>query len=131
MRKLNSDDENAMFGPNGMFSGLSKKIRAAYVLGIIGPMTRNDLSAINDIRNVYAHSPLNTRLTSKKMAERIIWIRMFHLVQKHAPEFTFQECFMQALSLFAMYLCHDHPKKIRPKAHKTTFLGMEAVQLLL
>jgi hypothetical protein len=61
MRRLNSDDESAIFGSNGSLGSFSSKIRLAHAFGIIGPVTRRDLASLNDIRNVFAHAPYNIR----------------------------------------------------------------------
>ncbi len=74
MRQLKADDYNAIFSGTGPLSGLSAKIRVAYGLGIIGPLVRNDLSIINEIRNVFAHAAQNLRLHDNRL-----WLRLARL----------------------------------------------------
>lgn len=57
MRRIDTADDASIFGAIGILSGFSAKIRVAYAFGIIGPRTRHDLAALNDIRNVFAHAP--------------------------------------------------------------------------
>jgi len=71
MRRLKPDDYNAIFGGTGPLSGFSARIRVAYALGIIGPLIRNDLSLINEIRNVFAHAPQNLKLHDNRL-----WMRL-------------------------------------------------------
>lgn len=59
MRRLTSKEEASIFGPSGSLSGFAAKIRIAYAFGIIGPVARKDLAAINEIRNVFAHAAYN------------------------------------------------------------------------
>ena len=43
MRRLSSDDNNALFMAVGPLASFSAKIRLAYALNLIGPVTRRDL----------------------------------------------------------------------------------------
>jgi DNA-binding MltR family transcriptional regulator len=79
MRHLNSDEESAIFGPIGALSGFSSKIRIAYAFGIIGPETRRDLATINDIRNVFAHSPHNISFRDEYLFARLKTIKVIEV----------------------------------------------------
>ena len=80
MRRLKTDDYNAIFSGTGPLSGLSAKIRVAYALGIIGPLVRNDLSIINEIRNVFAHAAQSLRLHDNRLWARLARLNaMSHL----------------------------------------------------
>ena len=74
MRRLKPAEHDAIFGGAGPLSGLSAKVRIAYALGIIGPLVRNDLSTINDVRNVFAHAAQNVRLHDNRL-----WVRLAKL----------------------------------------------------
>lgn len=74
MRRLKPAEHDAIFGGAGPLSGLSAKIRMAYGLGVIGPLVRNDLSTINDVRNVFAHAAQNIRLHDGRL-----WVRLERL----------------------------------------------------
>ena len=74
MRRLKLDDYNAIFSGTGPLSGFSARIRVAYALEIIGPLIRNDLSIINEIRNVFAHAPQNLKLHDNRL-----WMRLERL----------------------------------------------------
>ncbi len=41
---------------NGVLGSFSSKIRLAYAISLLGPLSYSDLLLINDIRNVFAHS---------------------------------------------------------------------------
>ena len=55
---LSKDDERRMFdgASNGVLGSFSSKIRLAYAISLLGPLSYSDLLLINDIRNVFAHS---------------------------------------------------------------------------
>jgi len=139
MRKLTTEDNNALFGPNGALSTMSAKIRMAYSLGIIGPVTRHDLTAINDIRNVYAHSPFDVRLSNKYLQTKVLGIRMFHVVEKHgipelkdkAEEIYAAGYLIYAIACYGTFLSHDRPKRMFFKTQYHTWYGMKGVALKL
>jgi hypothetical protein len=132
LRKLNKEDENMLFGPRGSFGGFASKIRAAYAMGIIGPRTRNDLVAINDIRNVFAHAPYHVKFQwNKKLKNRVLDIHMFQFVRAQHRDLSHQQCFLQTLSLYAMFIARDRHKRIKPPQHQTTFLGYKSRMLLM
>jgi hypothetical protein len=49
----------AIFGSDGILSSLSAKIKMAYAMSLIGPVTRHDLDLIRYIRNEFAHSKIH------------------------------------------------------------------------
>lgn len=55
---LNKEDERRMFdgASRGILGGFAAKIRLAYAINILGPVSYHDLMLINDIRNVFVHS---------------------------------------------------------------------------
>jgi hypothetical protein len=56
MRRLNSDENAALFSGDAPLATLSAKIRMAYALSAIGPKTRDDINALREIRNAAAHA---------------------------------------------------------------------------
>lgn len=143
LRRLSSKDQQAFFGPNGAFSGLASKIRIAYALGIIGPVTRTDLSAINDIRNVFAHSPTHITLANKILKQKVLSIRMFRVAVEYAKDpknrmfkardlpLTPAGYLIHAIGTLAVFIGSDRHKRLPPKKLAITFLGMKGRQLLL
>jgi DNA-binding MltR family transcriptional regulator len=63
---LEPSEFNELFRNTAPLASFGAKIRAAYALGVYGPMTRDDLVVISQIRNVFAHAP---RAISFKMTE--------------------------------------------------------------
>lgn len=147
MHRLNSQDREAMFGPTGHLGTLPAKIRMAFALGIIGPRTRADLLAINDIRNVCAHSvhfwpfsrgslqqkldtvgPLFTVLLEKELREMI-----FHGtdISEHFDKMNEESRYkgsapralVLTIAIYAVFIASDPHKKLPPKRGKTSFYG--------
>jgi hypothetical protein len=83
---LNSQDDAALFGPSGSFGTLASKIRIAYAMGIIGPATRHDLTLINEIINIFAHSPSHLTLANKILKKKVMNMRMFHVAAAYASK---------------------------------------------
>ena len=82
--------------------------QSPYAMGIIGPRTRNDLVAINDIRNVFAHAPYHVKFQwNKKLKNRVLDIHMFQFVRAQHRDLSHQQCFLQTLSLYAMFIARD------------------------
>jgi hypothetical protein len=63
MRKLNTEEMSRLFSFEGIAGTFSAKICVAFAFDLIGPDTRDDLDAIREIRNQFAHS---TQLISFK-----------------------------------------------------------------
>jgi DNA-binding MltR family transcriptional regulator len=89
MRRLSTRDDDTLFGALGVISGFSAKIRLAYGFGIIGPMTRHDLSVINEIRNVFAHSPHPITLGNDALFARVLTINII-------THYTFDKSYLDA-----------------------------------
>ena len=53
----------------GVATSLAEKIYLAYVLGVIGPETRKDLTRIRQIRNVFAHAKRHLDFNMKEIVE--------------------------------------------------------------
>lgn len=53
---LSASENSLIFENNGPISNLWSRVHLAYSLGIIGPITRNNILKLNDIRNVFAHA---------------------------------------------------------------------------
>ncbi len=116
----------------GSFGGMAAKIRCMQAMGIVGPRTRNDLLAINDIRNVFAHAPYHVKFQwNKRLKNRVLDIHMFQYVRQTMHDLTHQQCFLQMLSLYAMFIARDRHKRIKPPQHQTTFLGYKSRMLLM
>ena len=119
LHRLNSQDDAAMFGPNGSIGTLSAKIRMAYALGIIGKVTRADLLAINDIRNVYAHSPLARPLTQQALQQKCLGIRMYGVVYSREPKRDYEEitpagALVKTIGMYAVFIGSDRHKRSPP-----------------
>ena len=65
-----NDERERFFSENGgVASSLAEKILLAYVLGVIGPETRTDLTRIRQIRNVFAHAKRHLEFNMKEIVE--------------------------------------------------------------
>lgn len=61
---------------SGYFRVLRPKIRIAHAMGIIGPVTRKDLTILNEIRNVFAHAPHPVTLKEDRLFKRVLELRV-------------------------------------------------------
>jgi DNA-binding MltR family transcriptional regulator len=128
-RNLNSDDENALFGSTGSLSGFAAKVRMAYALGIIGPMTKKDLLTINDIRNLFAHAPHNITMSNHRLWGKVQTLMFVKYVNEHKG-FTYETIrkrvanrsrgagLMEAMTGYALMLLYrkPFPRKLLPPA---------------
>jgi hypothetical protein len=65
-----SDERDRFFNENGgVATSLAEKIFLAYVLGVIGPETRKDLTRIRQIRNVFAHAKHHLDFNTQEVVE--------------------------------------------------------------
>jgi DNA-binding MltR family transcriptional regulator len=87
MRRLSSDDYNALFTGTAPLAGLSAKIRVAYALGLIGPHAKHDLNTINEIRNAFAHAPHTISLRNERLWARA---KSLHTSQDFLGKSTFR-----------------------------------------
>jgi hypothetical protein len=55
---LSSSELNDLFDGIAPLATAGSKVRLAYALSIIGPVTRDDLNTVFEIRNVFAHAPI-------------------------------------------------------------------------
>jgi DNA-binding MltR family transcriptional regulator len=134
MRRLGSDDENAIFGPIGSLSGFAAKIRLAFALGIIGPITRHDLATINDIRNVFAHSPHNVTFADNSLFARLKLLRVIeaftippgYLSGANGNKLASRESgFQEAAFVYMMMLCTHRFKRVMLPATKSKIWGIQ------
>lgn len=68
---LDPDEQSLLFDGNrgGPLSTFSSKIRVAYAMGIYGPVTRDDLNRIRDIRNAFAHGMIRMDFETKEVVD--------------------------------------------------------------
>jgi DNA-binding MltR family transcriptional regulator len=68
---LNEEDQSKLFdgNQNGPLATFSAKIRLAFALGIIGPMTREDIDRVRIIRNAFAHSMSDIHFSSPEVVD--------------------------------------------------------------
>jgi hypothetical protein len=65
---LNSEQRKMLFEHRGPLGVFSSQIAVAYAMGTIGPITRNDLDLIREVRNGAAHSRKHFRFDHPKVA---------------------------------------------------------------
>jgi len=88
----NSFDEQAFrkdsdaTNPRAVFSGLSKKARFAFHLGLIDASVRHDLDKLNKLRNGYAHERDWKSLDTEKRAQDLL--SQIHLYQRLKSDFA-------------------------------------------
>ncbi len=64
------EERERFFNENGgVATSLAEKIFLAYVLGVIGPETRRDLTRIRQIRNVFAHAKRHLGFNTNEIVE--------------------------------------------------------------
>jgi hypothetical protein len=64
------EERERFFNENGgVATSLAEKIFLAYVLGVIGPETRRDLTRIRQIRNVFAHAKRHLDFNTTEIVE--------------------------------------------------------------
>jgi hypothetical protein len=68
MRALTADDKNNFFMPDRLLGTFGAKINVAYAFKLIGVETYDDLNAIREIRNQFAHKPKVLSLSSAHVA---------------------------------------------------------------
>jgi hypothetical protein len=73
-----------LFAPRGGLSGIEAKIQMAFVLGIFNKETRDNLFALNTIRNRFAHKPEIHSFDSVTLGQLIDKLTLAH--RRHAPE---------------------------------------------
>jgi DNA-binding MltR family transcriptional regulator len=134
MRRLNSDDESAIFGSNGPLGGFASKIRLAFAFGIIGPVTRRDLATLNDIRNVFAHAPHHVTMKNNRLWQKVKGLRIVEAYTQHGSylhesvrkriKLRYRGAgVIEAITTYALMLCHDRPKRVLLPPTKGTFVG--------
>jgi hypothetical protein len=98
------DERDRFFSEGGVTSSLADKIFLAYVLGVIGPKVRADLTRVRQVRNVFAHAKRHVDFSNEQvvnmcvfnMADTELWRR---LIGKSMP--TPREAFVLAVQLIA------------------------------
>lgn len=134
MRRLTSQEEASLFGPNGSLSGFASKIRIAYAFGIIGPVTRKDLAAINEIRNVFAHAAHNITMKNRTLWKKVQALRIVEVFtypggymhedfRKRAKLHHRGAGLIEAITGYVLMLCHDKFKRVLLPPTKGTFVG--------
>lgn len=68
---LSSEDQSMLFdgNRNGPLATFATKIRLAFALGIVGPMTREDIERVRIIRNAFAHSMFDIHFSSPEIVD--------------------------------------------------------------
>jgi hypothetical protein len=66
---LSNDEVDRLTGSEGLIGTLSRKIVLAWVFDLIGPITRDDLDHIRQIRNEFAHTRRPLDFRRKEMAD--------------------------------------------------------------
>jgi hypothetical protein len=124
MRRLNSNDERSLFGPRGSFGGVAAKVRSAYALGLIGPRTRSDLLALNEMRNVFAHAPYSVKFRwNRRLQSRAQGIKLFERWRSWKRELSSEQCLVEVVAFCTMLICRDRPKRQKPAPYQFSFLG--------
>jgi DNA-binding MltR family transcriptional regulator len=89
------------FNTTGPLSTFSSKIRIGYALGIFGPVSRDDLEKIKDLRNAFAHSANHLSFdneTIKKETEALYQVRNATLLT--LAGFTAKQKFIHAVAQY-------------------------------
>jgi len=89
VKNLSKTELDDLFGYPGPLSTLSSKTRVAYAIGMFGIVTRDNLSAVTSIRNLFAHSPT---LISFETREVVIACKKLKVIEayKVAPHLGLQ-----------------------------------------
>lgn len=124
MRKLGSDDYNALFSGTGPLASFSAKTRIAYALEFIGPATRHDLAIINEIRNVFAHAPRKITLKNKSVWDRLLCLKIVSASRKAQMQYplpgksTRKREMVLALAGYACMLGYKRHPRIKSKQYR-------------
>ena len=106
---LRDDADDMLFSNQSpILRDFSEKIRLAYILGIIGPLTMSDLGCIRAIRNAFAHSRRALDFDMQEFKDVIDqistpnrWARIMKGNKNHDQrEIFIQTCFQLTLFLF-------------------------------
>jgi DNA-binding MltR family transcriptional regulator len=135
MRRLTPDEDRAIF--NGALSSFAVKVRIAYAFGIIGPVTRRDLTLINEIRNVLAHSPHNVTLRNEELFQKVLNLRVISVFvergylhgNKRKLLENRQEGLHEAMVAYMMMLCVDKPRRAMLPPTRGTMWGLKGSTL--
>jgi len=92
----------------GSISAFSMKIKLAYALGVMENKVKKELTLIKNIRNVFAHSPINARFSTQKIADACEHLFICKEVQfggllGPAPQ-TAKHKYAKSIELLYMYL---------------------------
>ena len=98
------DEREKFFTEGGVATSLAGKIFLAYVLGVIGPKIRADLTRVRQVRNIFAHAKRHIDFSNEQvmkmcvfnMADTELWKR---LIGQSTP--TPREAFVLAVQLIA------------------------------
>jgi DNA-binding MltR family transcriptional regulator len=128
-RKLSQSDRDAIFSGTGSLAGLSSKIRTAYALGIIGQKTRQDLSTINQVRNILAHTPMQITFNNRAVRSAIEGLHLQQASNRHQSSFKSprtvtksdqQQAILATVATYVLMLNWDKPPRRPYIARRST-----------
>lgn len=85
-RRLTKELEKEVFDFNGPLGTLSSKIKLAYVLGLLGKQTYQDLQRLRKLRNEVAHGSHDFRLHDPRVMTIIEQFNTFKYAAQNVPE---------------------------------------------
>lgn len=101
LRKLNSEEHAALFGPDNPLGSFSGKIKIGYALGIYERPTRKDLDSIRTIRNAFAHANLQISFDTPEIETLCSMFRILRGLPDHdiwpADKITARERYLGAI----------------------------------
>jgi DNA-binding MltR family transcriptional regulator len=84
---------------NGTLGTFSSRIKFAYLLGLIGPIARRELSLVRKIRNEFAHDHKPLDFTAEHIANRCRELRVHTLIPDGRPRANFTRAVMGLLAV--------------------------------
>jgi DNA-binding MltR family transcriptional regulator len=128
---MTPNEDSALF--NGALSSFAVKVRIAYAFGIIGPVSRSDLTLINEIRNVFAHSPHNVTLRNEQLFEKVLRLNVIsvyveggYLHGKKRKILKYRQAgLFEAMIAYVLMLCVDKPRRVILPPTRGTVWGLK------
>ena len=113
MVKLSRNEADSLFSPMGPLSSFSAKIAVGYAFRCYGPLTRDDLNTVRDVRNAFAHARRLINFDTKEVTQHCARL---HCASSVAPATT-RETFTMGVKLcpesaMADGLLHDLPRDL-------------------